>query len=206
MSVSTRSSKNRRERRRLVTGLCVLGVAGIGITSLVTGAFFTDTQSIGSNTFTTGTVKLGLTPVTNAVSLPNMAPGDTVYGPITVSNTGSLALRYAMLSTSDATDANFLAAQLQMTVKTGIAAASCNAAGWSGGAVASPAAAFGSTTGTKVFGDAAVGFQTGDRTLAAAATEVLCVQVTLPFSTGNTYQNKTTTAVFRYDAEQTANN
>ena len=68
------------------------------------------------------------------------------------------------------------------------------------------AAALGSTTGTKVLGDAAQGAQAGDRTLAAGASEVLCAQVTLPTSTGNTFQNLTTTATLKFDGEQTTNN
>lgn len=64
----------------------------------------------------------------------------------------------------------------------------------------------GSTAGTKVLGDAATGAQAGDRTLASGANEVLCLQVSLPIATGNTYSNRTTTAVLRFDAEQTVNN
>jgi hypothetical protein len=60
--------------------------------------------------------------------------------------------------------------------------------------------------GTKVIGDSAAGQQTGDRTLAAGGSEVLCLQVSLPSATGNTYQAKTTTATFTFDAEQTTNN
>ena len=39
---------------------------------------------------------------------------------------------------------------------------------------------------------------------ASAADETLCAQVSLPLATGNTFQAKTTTAIFRLDAEQTA--
>lgn len=193
------------ERSRLLTGLAVLGVAGVGVTSLVTGAFFTDSQSVGGNSITTGSVDIGVTPTEAAVTLPTMAPGDSITAPIAVKNNGSLALRYSLLSTSDATDANFLAAQLDMTVKTGVT--TCTTAGFSAtGAVAYGPGDFGSTSGTKVLGDAATGSNTGDRTLSAGASETLCLQVSLPSSTGNTYQAKTTTATFRFDAEQTVNN
>jgi spore coat-associated protein N len=195
----------RRERRRLLVGLLVVAVALAGLTTVVTGAFFTGTQSVTGNTFSTGTVDVGVSPAATALTFSAMAPGDTVTAPLTVSNTGTLAQRYAVLSTTDATDANFLAAQLQMTIKSGVT--TCTTAGFTAtGTVLYGPGVLGSTTGTKVIGDAAQGAQTGDRTLAAGSSEVLCAQVTLPTSTGNAYQNATTTATLRFDAEQTTNN
>ncbi|MGL4173796.1 MAG: TasA family protein [Actinomycetota bacterium] len=205
MSTDLINEEPRRERRRLLVGLLALGVTGAGLTSAVTGAIFTDTATIASNTFTTGTVDIDAAPATSAISLANMAPGDVVTAPITVTNAGTLAHRYAVTSTSDAPDANFLAAQLQMSIKSGVT--TCSNAGFSGsGAAVYTAGVLGSTTGTNVIGNPTQGSQAGDRTLAAGASEVLCVQVTLPLSTGNAYQNKTTTAVFTFNAEQTANN
>ena len=51
-----------------------------------------------------------------------------------------------------------------------------------------------------------VGAQAGDRTLAGAASEVLCFQAALPSATTSTYQGATTTATFTFSAEQTQNN
>ncbi len=194
-----------RERRRLWLGMLVVALSLTGLSSLVTGAFFTDTQLVTANTFSTGTVKLGVSPASAAVTLANMAPGDTVTGPINISNTGTLAERYAVLSTTDATDANFLAAQLLMTVKSGVT--TCTTAGFGAtGTIVYGPGVLGSTAGTKAVGDSAQGAQAGDRVLAAAASESLCVQVMLPTATGNTYQNKTTTATFTFNSEQTTNN
>jgi spore coat-associated protein N len=195
----------RRERHRLLVGLLVVAVALAGLTTVVTGAFFTGTHSVTGNTFATGTVALGVSPATTALTFSTMAPGDSVTAPLTVSNTGTLAHRYAVLSTTDVTDANFLAAQLQMTIKTGVTTCTTAAFAATGTVLYGPGV-LGSTTGTKVIGDAAQGTQAGDRTLAAGASEVLCAQVTLPTSTGNAYQNATTTATLRFDAEQTTNN
>ena len=190
---------------RLLATLAIVGVAGTTLTGLTTGALFTDTQSVTANTFTTGTVKIGPTPVTAAITAGNMAPGDSVYGTVLVSNTGTLSERYAVLSTSDATDANFLAAQLVLTVKVGVT--TCSSAGFGAtGTTLYGGSILGATTGTKLIGDAATGAQAGDRTLASGASETLCAQVSLPIATGNPYQGKTTTAVLRFDSEQTANN
>ena len=191
---------------RLLATVAIVGIAGTTLTGLTTGALFTDTQSVTANAFTTGTVKLGLTPAaTPAITASNMAPGDSVYGTVLVSNTGTLSERYAVLSTTDVTDANFLAAQLVLTVKVGVT--TCTAAGFGAtGTTLYGGGILGATAGTKLIGDAATGAQAGDRTLASGASETLCAQVSLPITAPNAYQAKTTTAVLRFDSEQTANN
>jgi len=92
-------------------------LVAIGLLSMVGGlagfAVFTDTASVGSNTFTTGTVDISTSPTTALVTFSNMAPGDSVTNGITVTNAGSLALRYAITST---TTENTLAAQLDQTI------------------------------------------------------------------------------------------
>jgi hypothetical protein len=62
------------------------------------------------------------------------------------------------------------------------------------------------TLANGAFGDPTAGAQAGDRTLAGAASEVLCFAATLPSATGNAFQGATTTATFTFSAEQTANN
>jgi len=57
-----------------------------------------------------------------------------------------------------------------------------------------------------LFGSSAQGSQPGDRTLAAASSEVLCFQVGLPIATGNALQGAASDVTFTFDAEQTANN
>ena len=64
----------------------------------------------------------------------------------------------------------------------------------------------GSTLGINLVGDPAPGAQAGDRTLSAAGSEVLCINVSLPLGTGNMYQSLSTTASFNFIGEQTANN
>ena len=64
----------------------------------------------------------------------------------------------------------------------------------------------GSTAGINVIGDPTTGDETGDRTLAASGSEVLCINVTLPSGTGNSFQGTTTTATLAFTSEQTVNN
>ena len=187
--------------RLLMTGL-IFGTAVATVATAATGAIFTDTQSVAANTFSTGTVAISSSPTSAVVSLSAMAPGDKVTAPITISNDGSLQLRYAVTST---TTEDVLAAALDMTVKSGVT--TCTDGGFGvDGSVLYGAGDFGTTGGMNVFGDSAQGAQAGDRTLNAAANEVLCIQVSLPLATGNSFQSLTTTATLNFLAEQTANN
>ena len=187
--------------RKLVLTVIVLGVF-VGLLSIMAAAIFTSTASVGSNAFTTGTVIIGTSPTSALVTFSNMAPGDQVTAPITVSNTGTLDLRYAVTST---TTENVLAGQLVLKIKTGVTTCSNAGFGVDGTAVYGPGV-LGNTTPVNVIGDPAQGAQAGDRTLAASGNEVLCFNASLPLSTGNAFQGLTSTATFTFDGEQTTNN
>jgi predicted ribosomally synthesized peptide with SipW-like signal peptide len=188
--------------RKLTATIVVLAVF-VGLMSLSALALFTDTASVPSNTFSTGTVDISTS--SDGVALltfSDMAPGDQVTAPITVSNDGSLELRYAVTST---TTENTLAAQLDLTIKSGVTA--CPNAGFGAdGTVLYGPAALGNTTPINVIGNPSAGADTGDRTLAAGTDETLCFNLSLPLGTGNSFQNTSTTATFAFIAEQTANN
>ena len=183
----------------LTAGVIAALLAALTISSL---AIFTSTQSVPANTFTAGTITISTSPTTALVSFSTMMPGDQVTAPITVTNAGNAQLRYAITSTT--TEAT-LAAQLALTIKSGVT--TCTNAGFSAsGTVLYGPAALGSTGGTNVVGNPAQGSQAGDRTLAASASEILCFNVSLPVGSSNTYQGLTDTATFAFQAEQTANN
>lgn len=187
--------------RKLMATIVVLA-AFAGLLSLGVLALFTDTASVPSNTFTAGTVDISTSPASALVTFSTMAPGDQVTNPITVSNAGNLELRYAVTST---TTENTMAAQLDLTIKSGVT--TCTNAGFGvDGIVLYAPADLGNTTPINVVGNPATGDQGSDRVLAAAGSEVLCFNVSLPLSTGNAFQGSTTTATFDFQAEQTANN
>jgi predicted ribosomally synthesized peptide with SipW-like signal peptide len=190
-----------RTKRRLAASIVVLALLAAILTAGAL-AVFTDTQSVGANTFSTGDVDISTSPASALVTFSGMLPGDQVTAPITVTNDGSADLRYAITST---TTENVLAGQLDLTVKSGVA--TCTDAGFgASGTVIYGGADLGSTTGVNVVGDPAQGAQAGDRALVAAASETLCFNVTLPLSTGNAFANLTSTATFAFAAEQTRNN
>lgn len=198
---------SRRDRRRMLRSAALLGMSLATVAVLVTGAIFTDSQSVGANAFTTGTVDISTAPATALVTFNPMAPGDAIVDDITVSNAGTLQLRYSIKSTT--TGSATLAAQLDATIwdeaaEGADANTTCDAT--APATVLYGPADLGSAAGVNVVGDPTQGDQSGDRPLAASASEVLCFKVELPLATGNAYQGLTSTATFDFDAEQTTNN
>jgi len=202
---ATRPDPEEKSRKRRL--LAVIGIAGLSLVTLgtlTTGALFTDSQDLGANSFTTGTLVLGLNPTTALFSVANMAPGDTVARPLAVTDAGTLGLRYAVTATATDPDGKALRNQLQFNVFSGVSAANCLAGVTVGGTALYGPAAIGASSA--IFGDPAQGAQPGDRTLLAAGSETLCFVATLPLATDNTFQNAATTASFTFAAEQTKNN
>ncbi len=185
---------------RILASLAVLALAG-GVFTVSSLALFTDSEDVTGNAFTTGSVDLTASPATAVVDAAGMAPGDQVTAPLDVANSGTLELRYSMAST---TTEDLLAAELVLTVKEGVT--TCDDGNWGADGTTLYAGPLGSMAGTAVIGDPTQGGQTGDRVLAATATEPLCINVALPLSAGSAVEGQSTTATFTFDAEQTANN
>ena len=188
---------NRGPKAVLSAAVVLVGIATVAVTSL---ALFTDSASVGANVFTTGTVDINAAPATAVITMPAMAPGDQVTAPLTVSNDGSLELRYAIESV---TTEDVLAAELVLTVKSGVTA--CDNANWSADGATLYAGRLGSTGTDAIVGSSAPGADAGDRVLVASTNEVLCLNVTLPLAS-TAGQGTTTTATLDFLAEQTANN
>ena len=190
--------------RLLITGLIFAAAMGAGITSM-TGALFSDSDTVGANTFSTGTLILDTSPTSAVVSLSSMAPGDVDNGQMTVTNNGSLQLRYAVTS---ATTENTLAAELDMTIwdeaDEALVDSSCDTT--APASVLYGPADLGNSTAINLIGDPTVGAQAGDRVLAASSNEILCFRVELPLASGNASQGLTTTATLTFASEQTKNN
>jgi len=195
--------------RRHQRGLLVLGMLVLSLTSLGAGAFslalFTD-QETADATFSSGTIVLddvkidGLTLTTS-----NMMPGDSVTDDVVVENDGSAQLRYALstISTDDSSP-NGAALYTALTVQIkGVDVDTVGCGSWDGTSIY-PATVIGASA--NIFGTAAAGGGSGERTLNAAANETLCVRVSLPIGTGNGFQGASSTTTFTFDAEQTANN
>ena len=208
MSNMTVPNRTRKRRRRMVAMLLVALTAGtIGAASFSL-AIFTSTATVGSNAFTTGTVILGVAPASAIFTSANMMPGDAVPAgvpgqAVTVSNTGTGALRYAISGLSTDADGKHLNTQLLIIVRQpdGNAGSSCTL--MTGNSLFNAVVP---TAGLNMVGDPTQGNQAGDRTLAAGTSETLCFKASLPIGTGNAYQAATSTYTFTFQAEQTANN
>jgi hypothetical protein len=168
--------------------LLALAVGGLLIVSVSAGAMslalFTDTQAVGANAFTAGTIDITASPASALLTSSALMPGDTVNGELTIANAGTATLRYAMTSSSTNTDSLGLAAQMTLVVKT----------------------LYTGSLNTAAIGNPAAGADTGDRQLSAATNEHLCFRASLPLASGNAFQGAATTTTFTFAAEQTANN
>ena len=189
-----------RHRGRRLLGAALVVASGVFVAGAgLTGAVFSDSATIGANVFSSGRIDLASS-ATTLFTAANMVPGDVITQPLTLTNSGTAKLRYALQSR---TTEDTLASTLVLTLQTRTASdPTCTA--FDG--VPIYRGPLGSTTGTRVFGDAAPAAQANDRLIAAGANEGWCAQVALPLSASNTLATKTTTATFTFDAEQTANN
>jgi predicted ribosomally synthesized peptide with SipW-like signal peptide len=180
-----------------VVALGGLAVVGLGAGAFVSStAFFTDTETVATNSFTTATLDLAASPASAVVSSSNLQPGDEINGTLTISNSGSVTLRYAMTTSATDPDGKALRDLMTLVIKTsGTSCAAFDGTTLYSGVIASAA-----------LGNPGVGQQTGDRQLAAAASEQLCFRAAMPTSATNAYQQAATTATFTFAAEQTAHN
>lgn len=185
---------------KLAVPALALVVSAAGLTGLATNAVFDGGNTPVGGSFTSGNVDLTATPATAAITMATAAPGDSAYGQITVRNSGTLQHRYAATTTVAGTGAAVLGPALVTTVKSGVTA--CTPAGFG----ATGVQVYSGPLNTLAIGNPASGQQTGDRLLNAAASENLCVQVTLPLSASNAVQSQSITTTFNFAAEQVANN
>jgi hypothetical protein len=193
-----------RRRKLFWLGLATFAVTCLTGGTMISMALFTDQQTDDS-TLTTDATKIAALDLTSST----MMPGDTVTSSVTVENTGAAQLRYAVSQSSTNGDTKDLRSALYLVVMTedtgaGSFANDGNYCDDANGTELHASAAMGASG--NVVGDPTQGADSGDRTLNAGSSEVLCFYVNLPGNTSNAYQGATTTTTFTFDAEQTANN
>ncbi len=190
--------------RRVLWGFLLIGAVS---TMFMLGAMavFTDQATSPANAFTAGTVDVALTPATAMFTVTQMAPGDVRYSGLQVTNSGNLALRYAMTTTPDVPSA--LDEQLDLTIDV-VTEDGADNIWYTADDTVGEYNIYGAdgVLSAAAFGNPTQGPQGGDRNLAASGSEYLRVKVTLPVGTGNTYQGTSATVAFVYNAEQTINN
>jgi spore coat-associated protein N len=197
------NSKRRHHRRRGLLALLMAGTALISATGATLSlALFTDSASANANTFTVGTIHIGINPAATILTAPAMMPGDTVNGSVVVTNTGTAQLRYAISGSATNTDGKGLASQITITIRQPDVAGGNVCTAFTGVQLFSGAVPYleGNLVGTFA------SHPNGGRTLNAGLGETLCFRANLPLATANTYEGATTTETFTFYAEQTANN
>ena len=188
-------------RRLLLIGILAVGALS-GLVQGETLASFRGTANDTANTFNTRTVNIASSPTSAFITLSGMVPGETITAPLTVTNSGTMQMAYAISTTVTNADSKAIGAQLDLTIKHGVAA--CTSAGFSASGTViygadGPLGAIGSSL--NLIGNPA-SYPNGGRTLAAGANEVLCFQVKLPATSGTAFQNASTTATFAFAAQQ----
>jgi len=157
-----------------------LSAAGMSVAYAVSA----DSGPQSSDSFTLDGLDIAVGWAGQPMTLSNMYPGSRSIAAIDVSNRGGSGARYSIASQ---TAEDFLAAQLKMTVKANVT--DCSASGFDADGETVYTSPLGHTTGTSVATDRALG-----------SSETLCLMVTLPRSTGNEYQGKTTAVTLVFDA------
>lgn len=196
--MSSHAAPRRTTRRRLwfsarLRAALSLGVV-LGIGSVGTFAYWTDTVTVTGTTFTAGTLDLLVNDdADDAVAFTTMnfalVPGSTVAGVLTVKNEGKVPLKYTASSAATNADGKNLVGSLTAKV-TGAASVTGTA----------PSATCGGTalagSGTSFTADLVpVG---SGRLLAPDVSESFCIQATLSASAPSSLQGGTTDVTFTF--------
>ena len=170
--------------RRTIGALAVV-LAAVGIT-VGSGANFTAHSANPSNTFTAGTLSIGNSASSALFNATGLRPGQTVNGTVDIENTGSLSGAFT-LSTSNVVDTASLLGQLDLKVEdcgtfTGTTPPNCAGTNFVYNGKAN-------AVGTPALG-----------TYAANAKHRYQFSVTMPTTIANTFQGKTASVEFDWDA------
>ena len=186
--------------RRTVGALAVV-LAAVGIT-VGSGANFTAKAANPANTFTAGTLSIdnsrGNGSAASAIlTAPNLKPGDSVNGTVDIQNQGSLPGAFT-LSTSAAQDSTVvsLLGQLDVRIEDCGPYTNNNTSPPTCGSAASTVL---TATGTKLNGVGTIDLGS----FAAGEKHRYKFDVTLPSSTGTSFQGKTASIAFDWDAQTT---
>lgn len=184
------------QRSRKIKVVLALGTLSSAVWAS-TYATFTDSAD-ATSTFTAGSVDIVVGGDTSdsyaftSLQSSNLKPGDVVYAPLSVDNTGSLGFTYAMTSSSTNADTKALKDTLKLGAKLVANAGACDSGGVGYAASATTVMAEGAISGAAI----------SSRALAAGAGEVLCFKVELPSTAGDALQGATTTTTMTFAATQ----
>ncbi len=185
-----------RANSRTLRLLLSLGVI-LGVGSTATAATWIDPVAVSGTTIGTANVDLqvqGLNTVTNysGLTMTNLAAGLSTAGVLTVRNNGNVPLRYYVDASATNPDGKGLATALEVKVTSN---------GATSGTLPNRTCANGALAGTaSSFTSSFVGSAASPRSLAAGASETLCIQAGLPSTAPTTLQTASTAVSFSFTA------
>jgi hypothetical protein len=187
-------ARRRRRRRRLLI-LLLIGLSAVPsvVTSYISINLFGERALLTTDAWAPMPIDVRAEPDL-LIQATGMLPGDVRGGTLTVANVGADPLRYALVSVANDPDRKSLRDVLVADVR-----AEGNGCAAFDGAILYSGPLVGAG-----FGDPATGPDAGDRLLAGAARERICIRVSLPVSAGNRYQHSLTEATFTIVAEHAA--
>lgn len=194
-------------RARAALALAVLAVVAAGLSVRGTFAAWTDNATMPTGSFSSGTLDLTLNGnlvgvggswQNTSLGLGNLSPGESTAVAVSVRNNGSTPLKYGISAvgagTLAVTDGLRFAVYPGVTATTTGTEAAANRTGSCGGTSPGDAATTPVAT-TATFGS--------DRTLAAGASESVCIVARLSSAAPNSLQGQSgTTATFTFNARQ----
>lgn len=186
----------KRTRRHLVAPLVVTAAAAAALSVVASGAWFTAETSVGGNGFSTGTVDIAAGVATTQFNVTDMAPGESAYAGVEMTNSGSLELRYEVTVDGITGDA-LLASTLQREVRVIDINETCEAGTFVSGQDIGG--------GAQSYDDPSVINSTA-RVLVPGFSERLCFKVDLPDTADNAVAGMSISdSTFTFSAEQTKN-
>jgi len=192
-----------------------LGIV-LGLTSVSTLAYWTDSASLASGAIQTGRLNLtldgseNLTSQSGKLAIQTMIPGESVAASVKVER-ASNSIPFTYTATAQATGDAELVAALRFKVYAGDENASAPANGLRNQTCANESTQqpiFGGTDGaslatlTSLFNQPRATLATPTQVQSAVLTDTLCIRAILPIGTNNGAQNKTAAVNFTFTATQ----
>jgi len=204
------TATGRRSARALVLVVTLALVAGAGAGVVTSVARLLDSRSSTAASVTAATVGISLSGGASStawVTATNVGvgAGQAYYQKLTVTNSGTTEMRYALTGTSTSAVSPLIEVDIAS-----IAGSTCDPTTFAAGTLITPATAtFGGGTATEraIFGSKVAGADTGDQVLGASASQTLCLRAFVKPGAGRGAQGATgVTSAFTFYGEQTKNN
>ena len=182
--------------------LATIAVGTLGSVAGATGLpTLGDSQKVGGNSFSVGSVDIDVSPASSFIGLDNMAPGSSTTASLVVANEGSVEMRYAMTTESEGSTELATILIARIAVQGG---STCDFPYYANGiptVLQDDTLLYEGQLALAAFGFGSSGSVDGSRVLRAGRQKVLCFSVSLPLEVGNSLQTLRSGATFSFTGE-----